>query len=104
MFLHAIYKFNLASCVPLGGEASYEQISEASGLHVSEARRIVRYAITKHIFMEPREGHVAHTATSKMLVENPIMTEWIGMVCEELLPAAARVRPFVTLTTLQTCC
>jgi hypothetical protein len=91
MFLHAIYRYNLASCIPVGGEVSYEHISKTSGLSVFEARRIIRFAITKHIFTEPREGIVAHTATSKMLAMDPVIHQWIGMVCEELWPAAARV-------------
>lgn len=47
--------------------------------------------MTSRIFREPREGVVAHTAASKMLAVNPLVHQLIGMVTEELWPAAARV-------------
>lgn len=89
--LHAIYKYNLAVSFPVDEEASYEQISRVSNLNEPDLRRIIRYAATKHIFKEPRSGYVAHTATSRMLAESPVMMDWIGMVCEEMWPAATRV-------------
>lgn len=48
--------------------------------------------MTSHIFQEPRKGIVAHTAASKMLADNPIMRDMVGMVSEELWPSATRVR------------
>ena len=52
---------------------------------------MIRYAMTKHIFKEPSTGIVAHTAASQVLAEVPIMRDWVGMVCEEMWPSAARV-------------
>lgn len=52
---------------------------------------MIRYAITKHIFKEPSTGIVAHTAGSQALADVPIMRDWVGMVCEEMWPSAARV-------------
>ena len=36
---------------------------------------------------------IAHTAASKLLADDPLMREWIGMVSEELWPAASKARP-----------
>ena len=72
-------------------EASYEQISHACGLNQADVRRIIRYAMTLHIFKESDTGLVSHTAASRVLAEMPIMREWVGMICEEMWPSATRV-------------
>lgn len=48
--------------------------------------------MTYHIFSEPRDGFVAHTAASKYLVNEPTMQDWLGLVTEEMWPAASKVR------------
>ena len=87
-----IYRFNVATSFPVGEEASYKQVSEVCGLDEVNLRRILRFAITRHVFREPRKGFIAHTANSKILAEMPIVREYVGMVCEELWPSAVRVR------------
>ena len=52
---------------------------------------MLRHAMTSHIFQEPQEGTVAHTAASKALSELPMMSQWVGMVCEEFWPASTKV-------------
>lgn len=47
--------------------------------------------MTYRVFREPIKGVVAHTAASRYLVENPLMRQWIGMVSEEMWPAAVKV-------------
>lgn len=47
--------------------------------------------MTNYIFKE-HNNIVAHTAASKLLNENSMMQAWVGMICEESWPAAARVR------------
>ncbi|MCJ1379615.1 hypothetical protein MMC17_002717 [Xylographa soralifera] len=89
--LHAINRFKIAESFPSDQEASFTQISSKCGLNESDTRRILRHAMTNHIFKEPRKGVVAHTAASKALAEIPMLREWVGMVSEELAPAAPRV-------------
>lgn len=91
--LQAIYRFGLATSFPVGkDEATFAEIAESSRLHESYVRRILRHAMSYRIFCEPREGIVAHTAASEMLANNHSMREWVGMVSEEMWPAATRVR------------
>ncbi|KAL8919605.1 MAG: hypothetical protein Q9172_004908 [Xanthocarpia lactea] len=91
--LQAIYPFRLANALPNGNdEASFDEIARVSGLPESKVRRILRHAMSYRIFCEPRAGIVAHTAASKYLVTNPLMYEWIGMVTEEMWPAASKAR------------
>ena len=46
--------------------------------------------MTNHIFCEPRPGFVAHTAVSRLMVDNPLMQDFVGNVCEVRFPASAR--------------
>jgi hypothetical protein len=89
--LAAIIRFEIATSFPIEAEASYKQISEICGLNEVDLRRILRYAMTKYIFRETSEGLVAHTASSRVLAEMPILSDFVGMVCEEMWPAASRV-------------
>ena len=66
-------------------------IAMTSGLGEPLVRRILRHAMTYHVFCEPRKGVVAHTAASKLLAVDPLMHQWIGMVSEEMWPAATKV-------------
>ncbi|KAI2607961.1 S-adenosyl-L-methionine-dependent methyltransferase [Hypoxylon sp. NC1633] len=92
--LHAIYSFRLPSMVPVEGSISYAELAGKIQVNEDVVRRIARYAITKHIFREVDGGdRLAHSATSKMLAESPMMMEWIGMVCEEMWPAATQAIP-----------
>ena len=88
--LHAIYRFGLATSFPDNKEATFEEISQLSGLGASHVQRLLRHAMTHRIFCEPRKGVVAHTAASKYLATNPLMHEWVGMVYEEMWPAASK--------------
>ena len=47
--------------------------------------------MAKCVFKETAEGLVAHTAISKLLATVPVLNEYVGFVCDELWPSAARV-------------
>jgi len=89
--LHAIYKYNIATSFPVNEEATFESISAACGLNTIDLRRLLRHAVTNQIFQEPRPGIVKHTAASKLLAEDSLMRDFVGIACEEKFPAAARV-------------
>lgn len=89
--LQATCRFNFATSVPDGEEVSFAEMATTSGLPEHVVRRLVRQAAAHHIFREPRKGFVAHTAASRMLAVNPQMRQWVGMVTEEMWPAAAKV-------------
>ncbi|CAO1605807.1 hypothetical protein XANCAGTX0491_009313 [Xanthoria calcicola] len=91
--LQAIYKFGLATSFPADrDEATFADIASDSGLPESYVRRILRHAMTYRVFREPMKGVVAHTAASRYLAENTLIRQWIGMVSEEMWPAAVKVR------------
>ena len=69
---------------------SFAELSKASSLNESHTRRILRHAMTYRIFKEHRKGFVSHTAASEMLARDELMREWLGMVTEEMWPAATK--------------
>lgn len=91
--LQAICRFGLATGLPSDkDEATFTEMASYSGLPEPYVRRILRHAMTYRIFHEPRKGVVAHTAASSYLAENSLMRQWVGMVSEEMWPAAVKVR------------
>ena len=91
--LQAVYRYDVASHVPIDGTATYEALSTACGLNAADLRRLVRHAMTNHIFKE-QDGTVSHTAGSRLLAENPMVRDYVGIMNEERFPGSARVRPF----------
>jgi hypothetical protein len=46
--------------------------------------------MTNHIFHEPTPGFVAHTSSSRLLVENAQLSAWVGFFSEDLLGPIGR--------------
>ncbi len=88
--LGAVYRYNMASVFPINQTISFDALSAKCGLNEIDLRRIVRHSMTNHIFQEV-EGKVAHTAASRVMAENAMMKNIIGIMCEEMFPGAARV-------------
>ncbi|PQE13898.1 O-methyltransferase protein [Rutstroemia sp. NJR-2017a BBW] len=88
--LQAIYRYDIASKVPIHGEISYEDLSVKCGLSVVNLRRILRFAMAwNRCFTEPRKGFVAHSAASRVLVDNPMARSGLGFMFEECWQAFA---------------
>lgn len=79
-----MYHFNVAKAVPIDGDVSYTNLAEKVNVDEANVRRLVRHAITNHIFCEPRPGYVAHTSSSKLLAEDAQMQAWVGFFSEDL--------------------
>ncbi|KAK2749379.1 hypothetical protein FQN57_006311 [Myotisia sp. PD_48] len=86
----AISRLGIANIVPLGGQVSYADIAQEVGLSESMIKRVVRHAMTMHIFYEPEPGMVAHTKVSKLL-RLPHLHDWVGTGSEEMWPAAVKL-------------
>ena len=92
--MQAIQHFASATSFPAAmEEVTYAELAATTGLPENHIQRLLRCVITFRIFQEPRKGVVAHTAASKLLADDPLMRAWIGMVSEEVWPAASKVRP-----------
>ena len=46
-------------------------------------------AIATYVFREPRKGIIAHTAISKLLAEDPLVHQGVGIVCDEAWPSGS---------------
>ncbi|KAI2602759.1 S-adenosyl-L-methionine-dependent methyltransferase [Hypoxylon sp. NC1633] len=88
--LQAIARFNIASMVPLGGQATFAEISSQTGLDERHVRRLLRHATTMRVFCEPQPGVITHTKASKMLASSE-GNDWLRVGTEEMWPAATKM-------------
>ncbi|KAI9686230.1 MAG: hypothetical protein M1822_003885 [Bathelium mastoideum] len=72
----------------LGEQIPYEELASRCGLKAQHLRRILRLAIANHVFQEPTKNIISHNAISRLIKENSSYNDWIGLVCEEMLPAS----------------
>ena len=82
--------YQIAKLVPLSGSVSFEELSTATKLDVDRLHRVLRMLMTSRIFTEPRQGHVAHTAASRILVKQNA-SDWLGHNLEEVFPSCANL-------------
>ncbi|MCJ1316072.1 hypothetical protein MMC15_001392 [Xylographa vitiligo] len=87
--LDAITRFGMAGTFPVGGEASFAEISGACGLAEDDAKRFLRFAMLDRVFKEPRKGIVAHTPASKALAD-PLFNSCVYQICQEMWRSASR--------------
>ena len=98
--LQAVWEFRVPEAVPLQGSITYEdltakviELNNGLPIPVLNLRRLIRHAMTNRIFYEPRKGHVAHTRTSRLLLEDIPLNNWVGFLCNDLwLPLAHVVK------------
>lgn len=84
-----MYEFKVAEAVPLTGSISYVDLAQKVNVPMLNLRRLIRHAMTNHIFHEPQKGVVAHTRASRLLLENAPLNAWVGFMTNDLwLPIA----------------
>ncbi|CZR69808.1 related to sterigmatocystin 7-O-methyltransferase precursor [Phialocephala subalpina] len=87
--LQAMYEFKIYEAVPLSGSISYQDLADKVNVPMLNLRRLIRHAMTNRIFHEPRKGFVAHTRTSRLLLEDQPLNNWVGFMTNDLwLPIA----------------
>ncbi|KAI0147204.1 S-adenosyl-L-methionine-dependent methyltransferase [Xylariaceae sp. FL1272] len=85
----AMVRFDLPKFVPLNGEIALSDLAARTSIGEKHLRKIIRHAIAQHIFYEPRPEFVAHTASSKLLVDDPDLAAWLRWGADECWRAAA---------------
>ena len=88
--MQVIVGFGVDTKFPVLEEVAYSTISSACGLNEPVLRRILRHAITKHIYREPCTYFVVHTATSRLLVEDPQLRERVNFSTKEKWQASSQ--------------
>ncbi|KAF2258862.1 sterigmatocystin 8-O-methyltransferase precursor [Lojkania enalia] len=90
--LQAICRFNIATSFPASqSTVTYTELSDLASISEADIRRIVRGALTNHVFQEKEPGKVSHTAASRFLARSELARQWVEMYAEEILPAATRM-------------
>ncbi|KAI3317134.1 sterigmatocystin 8-O-methyltransferase [Xylariaceae sp. AK1471] len=88
--IDAICRFHFADIVPSGGQVSFTEIAKSTGLDEQLVTRLLRHAMSMHIFKEPEPGMVAHTNISKYFTL-PYVNDWLSFGAREGWPAATRM-------------
>jgi hypothetical protein len=70
--------------VPLDGTTTFAALAETTGIAASALTRILHYAIAHRIFCEPAPGLVAHSAASKLLVQDARIEAWFHGNVQEM--------------------
>ncbi|MCJ1246390.1 hypothetical protein MMC30_003597 [Trapelia coarctata] len=87
MSLHFIHRYKIAQKLGLNGRKTYKQIADECGLDEDDTRHMLRLAITDHLFEEPENGTIAHTAATQLLAVNPLLSAWTGVATHENWPS-----------------
>ncbi|KAH7091604.1 putative O-methyltransferase [Paraphoma chrysanthemicola] len=91
IYLDLLTRYNIASLVPSDGTTTFTQLAEATGAPEGPLTRIMRLAIAHRVFAEPEKGRVAHSAASKVLVDDERVAAWWKGNMQEMWPSAGRV-------------
>lgn len=88
----ALSQLNFYGAVPVDGSASYADIAAHTRLPESIVRRILRYAMTNHMFAEetPGSDRVVHTSTTAYCVREPLVRSLIAHCMEDAKPSVTR--------------
>ncbi|KAJ6788035.1 hypothetical protein PWT90_06230 [Aphanocladium album] len=89
--LQIINHYGIAALVPFSDSISFTELQSKTSLDAINLARIMRHAMTNHIFCEPSPGIIAHTALSRCLAEDAALQDWIGFNSEDIFPASANV-------------
>jgi O-methyltransferase domain len=74
--------------VPFDEPISFADLSKKVNVDELTLSRLLRNAMTFYMFHEPKKGYVAHTADSRLLVEDQTLYDYIGCSLEDLRPGA----------------
>ncbi|KAK7739028.1 hypothetical protein SLS53_005926 [Cytospora paraplurivora] len=80
---------SLAKLVPLDRAIALTELQSLTTLDPTNLARILRTAMTNHIFYEPSAGVIAHTAASRLLATDDNLVAWVGFNSEDIFPSAA---------------
>ncbi|KAF7852442.1 hypothetical protein EAF04_010982 [Stromatinia cepivora] len=87
----ALQRFGIAKSFPPTCTSTFSEIAKACSIPESDACSLIRHTMAFYIFHEPSPGIFAHTASSKALAEIPPVSDFIGFISEEMLPASTRL-------------
>ncbi|KAJ4305848.1 hypothetical protein N0V90_001380 [Kalmusia sp. IMI 367209] len=90
--IDAICRYHIPDMIPPGGQISFDEIAEKTGLEKRAVRRLLRHAMAMRILREPEPEVVAHTSISKFLTI-PYINGWVNFESRDTWPATTRKWP-----------
>jgi 6-hydroxytryprostatin B O-methyltransferase len=87
----ALNQWNVYDNVPLGGSISYTELATKCKVPEPRLRRVLKHAMTMHIFWAPTTDTVAHTNTSAELAREELLYAWVGHQIEECGSSATKL-------------
>ncbi|ORY60582.1 O-methyltransferase [Pseudomassariella vexata] len=94
--LQLLSHFGIPKLVPIEGTITLTELQSKTTLDPTNLARVLRHAMTKRIFIEPSPGVIAHTAASRLLVEDESLNAWVGFNTEDIYPASSHVLEAIT--------
>lgn len=86
-----LLRFSVDKSFPVGEEATFEAISQKSGLDVRNVTRLIRHAIyNHHFFQESKAGIVVHSGLTALLNREPLVRNALQFMLDEFWPAGVR--------------
>ncbi|KAF2264998.1 putative O-methyltransferase [Lojkania enalia] len=82
--IQAISRYDIASKLAIDEEITFTELAERCQLPADDLTRIMRQAISQHIFKEPRKGYIAHTAASRVFIEASELKYWAHIAFDEV--------------------
>ncbi|ETI25769.1 hypothetical protein G647_02543 [Cladophialophora carrionii CBS 160.54] len=87
--LRYVFHYNIHTAVPLDGTITYTDLASQLSLDASQLKQMLRQLMPIHVFTEPTPGHVAHTASSRLLATDAGIASYTGFMVEGTFPYAA---------------
>ncbi|EXJ57196.1 hypothetical protein A1O7_07543 [Cladophialophora yegresii CBS 114405] len=84
-----VFHYNIHTAVPLDGTITYTDLASKLSLDASQLKQMLRQIMPIHVFTEPKPGHVAHTASSRLLATDAGIASYTGFMVEGTFPYAA---------------
>lgn len=82
--LHYICHHRIAEKVPLEETVSATDLALECKVNEVDMLRMLRAGMAWHIFCEPSDGRIGHSATSRVLREDPKLRSWITIALEDV--------------------
>jgi hypothetical protein len=89
--IQAINRWSVADHLQPDEELSFADLAAKCRVPEHVFTPIIRQAMSKHIFREPRKGYVAHTAASKLYISPTTLHDYISIALDDIWPSAAHM-------------
>lgn len=83
-------RYRIAESIPRGDSIAFADLASKVNLDEAFVTRILRHAMSYHVFSEPSPGYVSHTVSSTLLHSGGSVRDWLDMTLEEWGPASVK--------------